>query len=249
VRTVLGGRRPPWPAAWPLLPAAADRLLRRLGRGARDRVARGRLKTDAIVGVTAQDADDGDTTTCVETLIDAAARVETVRPEGEGIEEILGDRGYHTNQSLVDFEAVGIRSYISEPDGGRRNWAKHPTARHAVYRDRRRIRGPHGRRLLRLRGERLERSFANLYGPDDPAEHLDAWATHWGRVAALRNQGRQHRPASAASNRPASAASHQPRSGDRTDRREAGRTDKRSRIAPPKAKHPATGPGGTPAGS
>src|SRR5688572_31374008 len=82
------------------------------------------LETGAIVGVTVQDADDGDTSTCVETLVDAAERVETVRPEGEGIEEIVGDKGYHSNQSLVDFEAVGIRSYISEPDRGRRNWTK-----------------------------------------------------------------------------------------------------------------------------
>jgi DDE family transposase len=121
------------------------------------------LETGAIVGVTVQDADDGDTTTCVETLIEAAEQVETVRPEGEGIEEIVGDRGYHSNQSLVDFEAVGVRSYISEPDRGRRNWTKNPTARDAVYRNGRRIRGPRGLRLLRLRGERLERPFAHLY--------------------------------------------------------------------------------------
>jgi transposase len=121
------------------------------------------LETGAIVGVTVQDADDGDTTTCVETLIGAAEQVEIVRPDGEGIEEIVGDKGYHSNQSLVDFEAVGVRSYISEPDRGRRNWKKNPTARDAVYRNRRRIRGPRGLRLLRLRGERLERPFAHLY--------------------------------------------------------------------------------------
>jgi transposase len=121
------------------------------------------LETGAIVGVTVQDADDGDTTTCVETLIEAAEQVETVRPDGEGIEEIVGDKGYHSNQSLVDFEAVGVRSYISEPDRGTRNWKKNPTARDAVYRNRRRIRGPRGLRLLRLRGERLERPFAHLY--------------------------------------------------------------------------------------
>ena len=106
------------------------------------------LETGAIVGVTVQDADDGDTTTCVETLIEAAEQVETVRPDGEGIEEIVGDKGYHSNQSLIDFEAVGVRSYISEPDRGRRNWTKNPTARDAVYRNRRRIRGRRGLRLL-----------------------------------------------------------------------------------------------------
>jgi transposase len=121
------------------------------------------LETGALVGVTVQDADDGDTTTCIETLIEAAEQVEAVRPDGNGIEEIVGDKGYHSNQSLVDLEAVGVRSYISEPDRGRRNWKKNAKARDAVYRNRRRIRSPRGLRLLRLRGERLERPFAHLY--------------------------------------------------------------------------------------
>jgi hypothetical protein len=51
----------------------------------------------------------------------------------------------------------------SEPDRGRRNWKKNPQGRNAVYRNRRRIRSPRGLRLLRLRGERLERPFAHLY--------------------------------------------------------------------------------------
>src|SRR5262245_34005241 len=121
------------------------------------------LDTGAIVGVTVQDADAGDTETSIETLITAAERVEAVRPDGDGIQEVVGDKAYHSNQSLVDLEAVGLRSYISEPDRGRRRWTKNPTARDAVYRNRRRIRGPRGQRLLRLRGERLDRPFAHLY--------------------------------------------------------------------------------------
>jgi transposase len=121
------------------------------------------LETGAIVGVTVQDADEGDTTTSRDTLIEAAEQVEAVRPDCKGIEEVVGDKGYHSNQSLVDLEAVGVRSYISEPDRARRNWKKNPEARDAVYRNRRRIRGARGQRLLRLRGERLERPFAHLY--------------------------------------------------------------------------------------
>jgi transposase len=121
------------------------------------------LETGAIVGVTVQDADEGDTTTSIETLIDAAEHVESVRSDGDGIKEIVADKGYHSNQGMVDLEAVGVRSYISEPDRGRRNWKDNPEARDAVYRNRRRIRGPRGRRLLRLRGERLERPFAHLF--------------------------------------------------------------------------------------
>src|SRR5258705_10517776 len=102
------------------------------------------LETGAIVGVTVQDADDGDAETSIETLITAAEQIEAVLPEGDGLREVVGDKGYHSNQSLVDLEAVGIRSYISEPDRGRRTWRKTPAARAAVYRNRRRIRGPGG---------------------------------------------------------------------------------------------------------
>ena len=121
------------------------------------------LETGAVVAVTVQDATEGDTTTSRETLIKAPEQIEAVRPDGGGLQEVVGDKGYHSNQSLVDLEAVGVRSYISEPDRGRRNWKDKPEARTAVYRNRRRIRGPRGLRLLRLRGERLERPFAHLY--------------------------------------------------------------------------------------
>jgi transposase len=63
----------------------------------------------------------------------------------------------------VDLEAVGVRSYIAEPDQGRRDWSKEPEAQAPVYGNRRRIRGPRGRRLMRRRGETIERSFAHLY--------------------------------------------------------------------------------------
>jgi transposase len=120
------------------------------------------LETGAVVAVTVQGADEGDTTTSIETLIEAAEQVETVAPDGE-VKEVVADKGYHSNQVMLDLEAVGVRSYISEPDRGRRNWKDHPEARDAVHRNRRRIRGAHGKRLLRLRGERLERPFAHLY--------------------------------------------------------------------------------------
>lgn len=121
------------------------------------------LKTGAVVAVTVQGADQGDTTTSVETLIEAAEQIETVVPDSEGPKEIVADKGYHSNQALVDFEAVGLRSYISEPDRGRRNWKDDPEARDAVYRNRRRIGGARGKRLLRQRGELLERPFAHMY--------------------------------------------------------------------------------------
>ena len=120
------------------------------------------LETGAVVAVTVQDANAGDTTTSREPLIDAAEKIELVVSDGDGLEEVVGDKGYHSNQALVDLEAVGLRSYISEPDRGRRHWKKPPEARDPVYRNRRRIRAERGKRLLRQRGERLERPFAHL---------------------------------------------------------------------------------------
>lgn len=124
------------------------------------------LETGAIVAVTLQGADAGDTTTIRETATAAADQIEDAQAdvdEPQALEEIIGDKGYHSNQSMVDFEAVGIRSYIAEPDRGRRDWSKEPHAQAPVYRNRRRMRGPRGRRLMRQRGERIERSFAHLY--------------------------------------------------------------------------------------
>ena len=95
------------------------------------------LETGAVVAVTVQDANEGDTTTSRETLIDAAEKIEMVVSDGDGLEEVVGDKGYHSNQALVDLEAVGLRSYISKPDRGRRHWKKHPEARDPVYRNRR----------------------------------------------------------------------------------------------------------------
>ena len=121
------------------------------------------LDTGAVVGVTVQPADDGDTQTLAHTVITAAEQIETVQPAADAVRELVGDKGYHSNQVLVDLEAVGVRAYLSEPDRGRRNWRGKTAARDAVYRNRRRIRGARGQRLLRQRGERLERPFAHLY--------------------------------------------------------------------------------------
>ena len=121
------------------------------------------LETGAVVSVTVQDADAGDTTTLVETLTTAAEHIEAVDPDADAVREVVADKGYHSNQTLTEFADVGVRTYISEPDRGRRHWTGKAAAQAAVYANRRRIRGARGRRLLRQRGERLERPFAHLF--------------------------------------------------------------------------------------
>ena len=124
------------------------------------------MDSGAIVAVTLQGADQGDTTTIVETVIAAAEQVTDAQAdvaEPQPLEEIIADKGYHSNQTMIDLEAVGLRSYVAEPDRGRRDWSEEPEAQPLVYGNRRRIRGPRGRRLMRRRGETIERSFAHVY--------------------------------------------------------------------------------------
>jgi transposase len=124
------------------------------------------LETGALVAVTLQDADQGDTTTIIETAIAAAEQIEDAQATvqtPEPLAEIIADKGYHSNQTMIDLAAVGLRSYVAEPDRGRRDWSQEPQAQIPVYANRRRLRGARGRRLMRQRGELIERSFAHLY--------------------------------------------------------------------------------------
>jgi transposase len=129
------------------------------------------METGAIVAVTVQPADRGDTASIGETVQEAMDVLADVledeeaaeQLDGEVLSEIVGDKGYHSNAVLTGYEALGIRSYISEPKRGRRRWRGKTAAQHATYANRRRVRGERGKRLLRRRGEMLERGFAHVY--------------------------------------------------------------------------------------
>jgi len=117
--------------------------------------------TAVLVAVTLQDADQGDTTTLVETAIAAAEQVERAHAATEdaaGPHEIVADKGYHSNET-GDLAAVGLRSYISEPDRGRRDWSDAPDAQAPVYGNRRRIRGACGGDARNWRSDRLRTSM------------------------------------------------------------------------------------------
>ena len=130
------------------------------------------LETGAVLAVTLQPATAGDTNTLQETLtqcgehirevaVDTEDKAEQLNPEGPA--ELVLDKGYHSNDVMVILKDVEVRSYCSEPDRGRRNWIGKQEEKSAVYQNRRRIRGDRGKRLLRQRGELVERSFAHMY--------------------------------------------------------------------------------------
>lgn len=131
------------------------------------------MQTGAIVAVTTHSGAAADTETIQPTVCEAgmavAALIVEKTPEGkcpvhpQGVEEVVADKGYHSNEVVRDLREIGVRSYIAEPERGPRKWEGRPVEEAAVYANRRRIRGERGRRLLARRGERIERNFAHQF--------------------------------------------------------------------------------------
>jgi transposase len=131
------------------------------------------METGAIVVVTTHGGAAADTSTVQDTVIEAgiavADLIDEKTPEGkyevhsEGVQEVVADKGYHSNEVAVGLAELGVRSYIAEPERGARNWAGKEAEKAAVYANRRRIQGDRGKRLQRQRGERIERNFAHQF--------------------------------------------------------------------------------------
>jgi len=125
----------------------------------------------AILAVNVCDAAVGDTATVTDTLVMATANLAAIKDDervadkigDDWMDEAVLDKGYHSKQGLLDLEEMDIRSYASEPARGRQKWNGQLDARDAVYANRRRIKDERGKRLLRSRGEKLERTFAHCY--------------------------------------------------------------------------------------
>jgi len=128
------------------------------------------MDSGAVLAVTIQPADQGDTTTWRQTVEETYQNLNTVKEDERvadrvhpnPVEEAVADKGYHSNETMTDFVELEIRSYVSEPDRDNRDWEDKHAERDAVYANRRRIRGDRGKRLLRKRGELIERSFAHV---------------------------------------------------------------------------------------
>ncbi len=131
------------------------------------------METGAIVAVTTHGGAAADSTTVEETLCEAGAAVaeliDVQDAKGkypvadEGIAEVVADKGYHSNETMVEIRELGLRTYVAEPDRGPRNWDGKTAERDAVYANRRRIRGERGKRLQAQRGEKIERNFAHQF--------------------------------------------------------------------------------------
>jgi transposase len=132
------------------------------------------METGAIVAVTLHGGDEGDTATIQETVAEAGERITSVVADtdndevvklvnAEGPREVVTDKGYHSRAVVRELAEWGVRTYCSEPNRGRQRWMEQEREQQAVYANRRRIRGARGLRLLRQRGEKLERWNQHLY--------------------------------------------------------------------------------------
>jgi transposase len=139
------------------------------------------MDSGAVVSVTLHGGTEHDTKSLDSTIAAAETNLREVREHLEDerdddddddasgivladrIEEAVMDKGYHSNKTMCDMDESEIRTYVAEPKRGRRNWKNKQTEKKLVYANRRRIKGRRGRRLMRKRGELLERPFAHIY--------------------------------------------------------------------------------------
>ena len=134
------------------------------------------LSSGALLAVTVQGADQGDTTTIYQTLAEAGEAVaelieheavtapaEEPKVNWKGVEEVVADKGYHSGAVVQGLHAVDCRRYIPEPERGRRNWEGKQDEQKQVYANRRRVQGARSKQLQRKRSELTERSMAHLY--------------------------------------------------------------------------------------
>jgi len=142
------------------------------------------LDTGAVVAAEVYSAEQADPATLRPSLEAArenvdAAREESARDEGHDDAppppaaptgeprptiEVVADKGYHKVELLFDLGRAEYRTYIPVPDQkGQRQFTDKGgmLAREAFHHNRARVRRDKGKKLLRLRGERIERTFAH----------------------------------------------------------------------------------------
>jgi transposase len=135
------------------------------------------LDSGAVVAVTIQPGDRGDTTSMRTSLAEAGRAVTSLAGQaaqpgaagpiaavnGVGVERVVADKGYHSKRGLRALAEVGVQSVVAEPERKRQRWQNQAAEQAAVYANRRRLQTKTAKGLMKRRGELIERSFAHLY--------------------------------------------------------------------------------------
>ena len=136
------------------------------------------LETGAILSVTVATADTGDTTSQAATLDAAAENLTAVLSDEASremifpdhaeyaeeavLQEVVKDKGYHSDEVLKELDVRGVTSYVCVPRSVKRDWSGKEIEQARYEVNRMRVESERGKELLRRRGEISERGFAHL---------------------------------------------------------------------------------------
>lgn len=123
------------------------------------------LDTGAIVDVDVRPGDEHDTEQLPLRVFEAEERLNAALGEANHtpqIKELTADKGYYHVDALCTFREAGIRTVISDPLDHRRIDRLSPAAQRAVRAAVRAVSSASGKASLRVRGERLERTFEHV---------------------------------------------------------------------------------------
>jgi transposase len=153
--------------------------------------------TEFLLDATIYHGNQGDASTLAESVSNAARNLERAGVIWE-IEEVVVDKGYHSNEALFETQELGTcgtRTYIPEPESGyERRWTDKPYGYQEAYRaNRRRMKGDRGKELQKKRTEYVERSFAHICETGGARRTwlrgIEAVTKRYKMVAAARNLG------------------------------------------------------------
>jgi len=121
------------------------------------------LQSDMVLAAEILPANHGDCDTMVDSVMAAQVNLDAAGSDVM-IEEVAADKGYHKAATLELADDLDMRTYIPEPKRDHdRTWEDKPAEQHrCVYNNRRRMKRAKGKRLGRLRSERVERTFAHI---------------------------------------------------------------------------------------
>jgi transposase len=133
------------------------------------------LETEVVLAAEVLSADRADVDTVADSVLQAeynllvAQGVELTEDSRDEagvrcIDEVVADCGYHAVATVTGLGRQSRRTYLSErPRETKWQWDRHTAEeRKAIEGNRRRVRGERGKRLQRLRSEKVERSFAHV---------------------------------------------------------------------------------------
>ena len=153
------------------------------------------LDTGAIVQAQVLPGDHRDSEELSERVIEAVVNVQEAqgRTDPEAVPETLtSDKGYFSLLEIGRLQELSLKTVISDPRRAQRRFDKLSSAeRQSLARAQRSVSSKYGRKLLRKRGQHIERSFAHV---------LDAGGMRRATLRGLENLNKRHQIAAACYN-------------------------------------------------